>query len=100
MAEPTGTAAFASGRGIVLRRDRPVDRDETVYTLVIRHSAMARASTAATDPVLVPAGLKGPGGWSCHTFEDGQTFPAICLADDCPDREQRESDRFEGQVLA
>lgn len=33
---------------------------------------------------LIPAGPGGQGGWSCHTFEDGETFPTLCAADDCP----------------
>lgn len=48
---------------------------------------------------LIPEGPRGPGGWSCHTFEDGETFPLICLADDCPDRSQRNPRRFHGEVL-
>ena len=56
-------------------------------------------SAAHTEPRLIPAGPKGPGGWDCHTCEDGETFPAICLADDCPDRDKRNPHRFDGEVL-
>lgn len=57
------------------------------------------SGNAANDLRLIPAGPNGPGGWSCHTFEDGETFPAICLADDCPDRDKRNPRRFDGEVL-
>jgi hypothetical protein len=61
--------------------------------------AAEQGDASASEPRWVPAGPGGDGGWDCHTFPDGESFALICLADDCPDKDKRNLQRFAGEVL-